>query len=406
MLALLTVVAVTPMSPSAHGAITTPFTPTQSISLTPGIDYAKGTMRTTGNRIQSVRVATVDASQPQVRLRSLLSNDRVIGKELPTRIARRNSTAAARAMVATNGDRSVPGRVDAYAAPHSMHISNGELMVGRACTRPTLGIDSSGEGRIDDVRVHVEVKLPQHRDPRWIHRVNTHRDDGLVVLFTKRFGPRTRTRAGGTEVVISLPQKLSPSGSQPVRVLNIRRGGGNTRLRAGQAVISVKGTRGKWVRQLRVGQRMDLDTRVVRNVDNACGGTLREASGWNDIVEAMGGNYYVARNATVDAPSGKAYPLSVQRHPRTSVGVTADGRILMVTVDGRRAGYSVGVTLAEMGRLMLSLGAKHALNLDGGGSTVMAKRNLATGAFSVANRPSDGRERVHSQALVALALAP
>ena len=168
----------------------------------------------------------------------------------------------------------------------------------------------------------------------------------------------------------------------------------------------MKGSRGKWVRQLRMGQRMDLKTSIVRNVDNPCGGKLRVASGWDDVVEAMGGNYYVARNGSVDAPSRREYAPSVQRHPRTSVGVTADGRILMVTVDGRRAGYSVGVTLAEMGRLMISLGARHALNLDGGGSTVMAKRNLATGAFSIANRPSDGRERVHSQALAAFELTP
>ena len=399
-------VATTPLAPSARAAIIEPFTPHQTIALSPGIDYVRGTMRTSGGRIQSVRVATVDASDPRAALRSLLSNDRVVGKELPSRLAQRKSTPMARAMVATNGDRSVFGRLDAYAAPHSMHISNGELMVARACTRPTLGIDSTGEGRIDDVRVSVTVQQPQHRDPRTINRVNTHRDDSLVVLYTNRFGRRTGTRSGGTEVIISLPRTLAPSDSQPTKVLRVRRGGGNTWLRAGEAVISVKGSRGKWVRQLRVGQRMDLKTSIVRNVDGTCGGTLRVASGWDDIVEAMGGNFYVARNGQVNAPSGKTYRPSVQRHPRTSVGVTADGRILMVTVDGRQAGYSVGVTLAEMGRLMLSLGARHALNLDGGGSTVMAKRNLATGAFSIANRPSDGRERVHSQALTAFELAP
>lgn len=405
-LAVGVLVLASPIVPGADAAITTAFRPSQQIPLAPGIDYAKGTMRTSGGRVQSVRVATIDASNPSTRLRSLLSNDRVVGKERPSRLAQRKSTPTARAMVATNGDRSVFGRLDAYAAPHSMHISNGELMVARACTRPTLGIDRSGEGRIDDVRVVTTVKMPQHRDSRTINRVNTHRDDSLVVLYTRRFGRSTGTRAGGTEVIISMPETLSPSGSQPSRVLRIRRGGGNTALRAGQAVISVKGTRGKWVRQLRVGQHMELKTSIVRNVDNRCGGTLRVASGWDDITEAMGGNFYVARNGQVDAPSRREYAPSVQRHPRTSIGVTADGRILMVTVDGRQPRYSVGVTLAEMGRLMLSLGARHALNLDGGGSTVMAKRNLATGAFQIANRPSDGRERVHSQALVAFELNP
>ena len=151
---------------------------------------------------------------------------------------------------------------------------------------------------------------------------------------------------------------------------------------------------------------MTLKTSFVRKVDSHCGGKVQVASGWSDVVEAMGGNYFTARGGKVKAPSASTYRSGSQRHPRTNVGVAADGRILMVTVDGRRSGYSVGVTLREMGRLMVSLGAKAALNLDGGGSTVMAKRNLLSGEFKVANRPSDGRERVHSQALVAFETTP
>ena len=57
------------------------------------------------------------------------------------------------------------------------------------------------------------------------------------------------------------------------------------------------------------------------------------------------------------------------RQPRTLAGVRADGTVLLVTVDGRRPGWSVGMTLPEAARLMLSLGARDALNLDGGGSS-------------------------------------
>jgi exopolysaccharide biosynthesis protein len=76
----------------------------------------------------------------------------------------------------------------------------------------------------------------------------------------------------------------------------------------------------------------------------------------------------------------------------------------MVTVDGRQPGYSVGVSLAEAGRLMVSLGAVEALNLDGGGSTVMAARLPQSGAFGVVNHPSHGRERKLTQALAAYQL--
>ncbi len=58
-------------------------------------------------------------------------------------------------------------------------------------------------------------------------------------------------------------------------------------------------------------------------------------------------------------------------HPRTIVGVTADGRVLFVTVDGRFEGKAIGMSTAMLQELMHLLGAKHALNLDGGGSTTM-----------------------------------
>jgi exopolysaccharide biosynthesis protein len=78
-------------------------------------------------------------------------------------------------------------------------------------------------------------------------------------------------------------------------------------------------------------------------------------------------------------------------------GVRRDGGLLLVTVDGRRPGWSAGVTLREGARVMRSLGARDALNLDGGGSTSMAVRGR------LANLPSDpGGERRVSDVLLVL----
>lgn len=58
------------------------------------------------------------------------------------------------------------------------------------------------------------------------------------------------------------------------------------------------------------------------------------------------------------------------RHPRTAAGVTTDGRtLIIVVIDGRQPGHSIGVTLPELAGIMLGLGAADALNLDGGGSS-------------------------------------
>ena len=84
----------------------------------------------------------------------------------------------------------------------------------------------------------------------------------------------------------------------------------------------------------------------------------------------------------------------LERHPRTAAGVTRDGRtLLLVVVDGRRPGWSAGVTLPELARILIDGGAWTAVNLDGGGSSAMWYREPGSAGGRVLNRPSDGRVR-------------
>jgi len=63
--------------------------------------------------------------------------------------------------------------------------------------------------------------------------------------------------------------------------------------------------------------------------------------------------------------------LCAKTHPRTAVGLDASGRWLyLVAAEGRR-GPVLGLTLTELSQIMLQLGARNAVNLDGGGSTTM-----------------------------------
>lgn len=78
--------------------------------------------------------------------------------------------------------------------------------------------------------------------------------------------------------------------------------------------------------------------------------------------------------------------------PRTAVGFDRSQKTLyMLVVDGRRPGYSTGVTIHQLGDEMLSLGAYEAINLDSGGSSTMVLRD-ETGSVNVVNRPSDGHD--------------
>ena len=399
-LTLAILLVATPFSSGAEAAITAPFTPGYQELLSPGITYERGTMWTSGDRRQVVNVATVQLGHPEVRVKSILSDDKVVGKQVVRRMVDWRRRPGFRPMVAINGDMSSFGRIDAYAAPRSMAVSNRELLVAYPCVKPVLGINVDGAAQIAAVRSHITLTLPGEAEPRRVERLNTHRDDDVVVLFTSRFARTTRTRPGGVEVILGLQGRLLANGVQTVRVLQVRRGLGNTPIKPGRAVLSVNNPEQAWVYDLVVGQSLTLRTQVVRKVDNACGGKVKTAQGWGEITEALGGNHFTVRDGEVRVPSQEVYPSGWQRHPRTGVGLTADGRLLMVTVDGRRKG-SRGVTLDEMGTLMVSLGAESAVNLDGGGSTVMARFVRRSQRFVVANRPSDGRQRPATQALAA-----
>jgi exopolysaccharide biosynthesis protein len=74
--------------------------------------------------------------------------------------------------------------------------------------------------------------------------------------------------------------------------------------------------------------------------------------------------------------------------PRTAMGYTREGQLIILAVQGRTPGKAAGATLQQEARIMLGLGCYEALNLDGGGSTCL----LVNGKETI--RPSDpGGER-------------
>jgi hypothetical protein len=73
---------------------------------------------------------------------------------------------------------------------------------------------------------------------------------------------------------------------------------------------------------------------------------------------------------------------AVRRHPRTAVGMTAENIIYVAVVYGRQPKVSAGASVTEMARLMRQLKVSDAINLDGGGSSMMIIRGKKTGNSS------------------------
>lgn len=105
-----------------------------------------------------------------------------------------------------------------------------------------------------------------------------------------------------------------------------------------------------------------------------------------DIQEAVGGRVRLMTN-------GNVLPQAVTAlEPRTAIGVTDDNVVYILVADGRNFWYSNGMRYAEMGAVMKALGAKNAINLDGGGSSTFIIRKIAgfeDGRFAIRNWPYD-----------------
>ena len=214
--------------------------------------------------------------------------------------------------------------------------------------------------------------------------VTTCTDSSELVLFTPDWGARTPRRPGSLDAVV-----------RDGLVTELRAGGGSA-VRPDAAVLTATGAARGPLRDAGVGAALELDQGIrmrssaVPPADIVSGGPRLLA----------GGRVRVRSSAEGFNPLSAPWfhgSFVASRQPRTMAGVRRDGSLLLVTVDGRRPGWSAGVTLREGARVMRSLGARDALNLDGGGSTSMAVRGR------VANLPSDpGGERRVSDVLLVL----
>jgi hypothetical protein len=194
---------------------------------------------------------------------------------------------------------------------------------------------------------------------------NRPRQADELVVYTPEFHRTSLTGPQGAEVAV-----------EDGRIREIADSVGSLEIPDTGFVLSATGTtRDGLLRLARRGGRVSLE--VSSRAEPAFGFTPEAIVGGGPLL--VRGARPVPREP--DAPYAETFWSA--RHPRTAVGVRADGTILLVVVDGRQPQRSVGMTIEELQALMLELGASSALNLDGGGSST-----LVLGG-EVLNSPSD-----------------
>jgi hypothetical protein len=313
-------------------------------------------------------VARIAPDAP-ISLRAVLSNEQVAG---PAPRLERTSSMCARVhcLLATNGDFAAV----ATEAPIGGLVTGGQLLRSPSGTHHQLSVMQDGSLHAGSFEWSGKL-MPTDLQPISLGGVNVAVAENQVVLYTPAFGPSTRTRGPGASLVV---RNVEPAGAlrlgqtTMVELVALQDDGADRPIPADGAVLSGQGQGAEALRRLWGRVRSGAaSAKAFLRLETPAG-----------VVESLGGSPILLRDGKrwyADASDD----FTLGRHPRTIVGWTPGGEVLLVTVDGREPGRSVGMTLAEATDFMSSLGATEAINLDGGGSTTF----VTNGA--VVNQPSD-----------------
>lgn len=266
--------------------------------------------------------------------------------------------------------------------PAGIFMQGGLLLHPPLSTRSSIGVDSAGALHVDRVKFFGTWRGTGQRRP--VNGLNEVPKAGEVILFTPAFGARTPSVPGAAEVVLQPFPAASPNVDLQATVTATAVGGG-TAIPPDGAILMAAGTALSTVLQAEAKVATPVTTRLI----------LQPA--WTGMTSALGGGPVLVRNGKPVFRSLEAFTNDQvsQRDPRSGVGQLADGRIVLVAVDGRQPGYSVGLTSFELAQTLARLGAVTASALDSGGSVTVAFDG------QLLNRPSDpGGERLVKEALL------
>ena len=344
----------------------------QQTALFPGVTYENGVQFTPHGPV-AIRVVRGPKPVGLYRLRTTLSNETVLGRETVSSMQRRLASQAT--MVGVNGDlsRFADGK------PSGIMLRDGILIAPPNGQRSSAGIGL--DGMLDVRRVTFRGTWRGTGQRRSLTHFNDVPGKNGIALLTSDYG-RTTPSTPGSYTVVLAPFPASVPNTDLVAPVTAA-ANGPVRLPPGTAAVVARGNAAARLQaEAAVGSTLTL--RLILQPD------------WATVSDAIGGGPVLVRDGRPVYRANEAFTVSqiAPRHPRTAVGQLADGRILMVVVDGRQPGYSVGMTTFEMALTMTRLGAVRAMQLDGGGSSTIAFEG------SVLNSPSDGRERPISTALM------
>lgn len=286
--------------------------------------------------------------------------------------------------MANNGFRPLAGINADYFSfttgiPMGHTIIDGEIVSKDFYGQDAVGFRADGTGMIG--WLDLKTSVSNGEDKVEIQYINKWCQPGFdpIYLITDKFGSSTKTSSECIFLICDpIEGRLHVDETMTVKVEDMFVYNGAIDIPDGKIVLlmdtSGDGECYSFLSSCYVGEEL-----VIANESIDDDGMWQEAE---NAVSSVGGRLVENGEAKSDFEAGAA--------PRTAVGIKENGNIIFYVLDGRQSGYSYGAQLKTLAKRMVELGCVEAINLDGGGSTVISAHFPGEDESKVTNSPSDG----------------
>lgn len=240
---------------------------------------------------------------------------------------------------------------------------NDEIITGPVFDRVALGI-GDGFFEMDQVKMLSNLKI-NGQDIK-IDNINQARMSSAYTLaYNNKWGKWSPvSQSNGIQVVIQDNKVTAISANQQSIPQN------------GYVVVGLKSK----LKNIKVGDTAQVDISIDKE--------------WRNVKHIISGGPFLVKNGEVYVDTKAENLNSIGgKNPRSAIGYTKDGTLVIVAVDGRAKG-SAGVSLWTLAKIMKDYGCINAMNLDGGGSTQLYVNKR------VVNTPSEKYGRYVSNAII------
>ncbi len=326
-----------------------------------------------GKRNAETNVIKVDLNNPHVKINTVAGGGTYTNKATVSQMANRTN-----AVALVNGDFFT---MKLQGAPLGPSIINGEIKSSPAVLTDlwSFGIDSNNKAFIDLTKFAGSVTAPNgksfpidglNKTIYWYQPSKEYSHQSKIQMYDSFWTSKTRGDKTTGELLLSE--------NDVVEQISYRKNL-DMAVPKGKKILQFSENAEKFMQDnVKVGDKLTVRTNIEPNRN------------WKMMI---GGHALLVENGAI-----KKYTKDIKSidgvRARTAVGISRDGKtVYIVTAEGRTK-RSSGLTISELAQFMLDLGVDKAMNLDGGGSTAMAVRNLGDLNRTRATNPErNGAER-------------